>query len=135
MAYVSFLKLGKVLTFRTGIRSDRRKHPRLKSHHLARFVSSEGSAKEELSNLINLSEGGLQLFSREKLESNVLLKIAIHVPELARDIEAVGKVVWCRSNKRGIGYSMGVAFVDVTEDNQSLIRDAIALLVDGASGM
>ena len=104
---------------------DKRSKLRAKSLDLVKTIP-QGGGQGQLSNLINLSETGLQFFSKQKVEPDTILQIMVNLSEKKAELVVKGKVVWTRPSKTGVkGFYTGVCFVDVDDKTKSLIHEFV----------
>ena len=104
---------------------DQRKFPRITSFHLIRSEGLETPSESQVSNLVELSEGGLQFTSSRTLEPSDKLRITINLRESGRDISVIGKVVWVRpvvDQGKITLFRVGVSFTEISEEDLKLIR-------------
>lgn len=124
MLTLRFLKLGNLKSFQKGKISQKRKHPRAKSLNLMRSTTYTGNAKEQVSNLLDISQEGLQFFSKGQIEPGTVLKITVNMAEKKKQIPIIAKVMWMRPAKeKGAGYQVGVSFLEMDSKDRDLIGD------------
>lgn len=106
--------------------SGERKHPRLRVFNLIKFTLSDGTHYETISNIVNLSETGLQFTLYEELPPGQTLKMLISVPHANKEIPIKAKLVWCRKdkNRRGV-FVAGVKFDAISDEHQGLLREMV----------
>ncbi|HTL47288.1 MAG TPA: PilZ domain-containing protein [Verrucomicrobiae bacterium] len=103
-----------------------RKHPRLKAFNLIKFTLSDGTQYESLSNVVNISESGLQFTCYEHLLPDQMIRMLISIPHANKEVPVKGKLVWVRKDKmrRGV-YLAGVQYLDISDENRELIREMV----------
>jgi Tfp pilus assembly protein PilZ len=103
-----------------------RKHPRLRAFNLIKFTLSDGTQYESLSNVVNLSESGLQFTCYEALHPDQMIRMLISIPHANKEVPVKGKLVWVRKDKarRGV-FVAGVQFQDISDENRQLIREMV----------
>ena len=98
---------------------NRRKHPRVKSHNLIRCTEKNGASMQKVSNLVDLSAGGLQYVTRDHVEPNDTLKLVVNFPERGKQIPVLAKVEWTRPVLREhVYYRTGVSFKEILKRPQ-----------------
>jgi c-di-GMP-binding flagellar brake protein YcgR len=121
MSFLRLFNLGKAQNFNKIINEERRKHPRASVFNLVRYIPKGNALKEEISNLMNLSEGGLQFFSKHEIEAGTILGMQIHMAA-GKEIHLAGKVVWVRHDESGKnGYQIGVSFMEMDDKHRAFI--------------
>ena len=127
MLTLRFLNLGNVKNFEKAQKDQRRKSLRAKSSNLIKSTTYTGNAKEQISNLIDISEGGLQFFSKERIEPDTVLKITVNMAEKKKQVPIITKVMWTRPEKKGqgTGYEVGVSFLEIDPKDRDLINDFV----------
>ena len=105
--------------------SDRRISPRIKSYNLLKYSYQSGAQNEWISNLKDISEGGVQFNSRGMLQKDAVLKLLINVAEANRQIEVMAKTVWtqCEKARGTIIHHVGATFLNINERDRMMIRD------------
>ena len=103
---------------------NQRKHSRVKSFSLMKLLASDTIPQGHISNLVNISEGGLQFRSKYKLLPGAVLKIAINVADFHHDIVTLARVKWVRKsdNPRSRSYRVGVVFLELKSQDKALIK-------------
>jgi hypothetical protein len=101
--------------------SERRRHPRFELIEAAVTVYREGfltmigvGRENKAKVAVNLSEGGLQLILRERVNPGAKLKIRLEIAKFNDAIEAAGIVRWCYQNaQRKDDFHAGIQFEDL----------------------
>ncbi len=106
----------------------KRTHARAEYRNLVRYEGDDPEVPALISNLVDISEGGLQLSMTKKLRVGTLLKMVINLVEKNQDVPVVAKVVWTRAipGYRG-GYRVGVAFQEINRDHQETLREIVSV--------
>lgn len=108
-------------TPRGGDPAERRKHLRFDLDATVVTVYRDGlltligMGKENKAKVpVNLSEGGLQVITRERLPSGAKVRIRLEMEKFKDVIEAAGVVRWCYQNsKRKDDFHVGIEFDDL----------------------
>ncbi len=104
----------------------KRQEPRVKTSNVMKVTSINGTPKEHLSNLIDISESGIQFLSRDPLEAGHLLEIVMNIPQKKVEIPVMAKVSWVKPGERkSLGYRVGAVFTQVNPMDKTLIRDFV----------
>ena len=104
-----------------------REHSRVKTYSLIKFNLEDGTPFQSISNIMNISENGLQFTCYEKLEINRNIHMMVHIPRTDKEIPIEARLVWTRKSRsqRGV-YVVGVEFKKISEKGRQAIRDLIA---------
>jgi c-di-GMP-binding flagellar brake protein YcgR len=110
---ISFLD--KLLRALFSSKKERRREPRRKDELPIEMevLSSQGSVPHTsvlYAQIKNISPGGVKILSSVVLPSNTSIKLKITLPESAKSIEPVGRVVWVTKSGGGEVYEMGIEF-------------------------
>jgi hypothetical protein len=94
------------------IGADRRRFLRVKCHNLVRFEYVNGAQCSWISNLSNISKGGVRTSVPECLKLNEIVKMVIHYAQIDIIAPVAARVVWIHPLSRGVGYAAGFAFLE-----------------------
>ena len=105
--------------------AERRMFRRVKSYNLLKYAMKTGDENNWISNLKDISEGGFQFNALNQVENSAILKVSINLGEFNRQVDALAKAVWVKTeNVRGsVIHRVGAAFVNIRENDRLLIRD------------
>ncbi len=99
---------------------------RARTHNVMKVTSVNETRKEYVSNLIDISESGIQFLSHHKFEVGHKLEIVINFPQKKIEIPVFAKVMWIKPGQRKHwGYRVGAAFTDVNPRDKTLIGEFI----------
>lgn len=103
-----------------------RAYMRAEYRNLVRYQPSNENEPHLISNLVDISEGGLQLSMTRKIKTGTLLNMIINLVEKNQDVPVLGKVVWVKPipGYRG-GYRVGVVFEEITQHDKAVLRDLV----------
>ncbi len=102
---------------------NRRAAPRTHSRNLVKHQPRDFSSSEFISNLVDLSETGVQFSFRFKMKTGTILNMVLNLAEEGRDMPILGRVVWVRPFEgRSSGYRVGVSFLDISEEDRESLR-------------
>lgn len=103
-----------------------RAYMRTEYRNLVRYQADNETTPHLLSNLVDISEGGLQLSMTRKVKVGTLLNMIINLVEKNQDVPVLGKVVWVKPipGYRG-GYRVGVVFEEITPHDKAVLRDLV----------
>lgn len=111
-----------------GSREKPRAYRRAGYRNLVRYSDGKNAPADLISNLVDISEGGLQLSMTRKIKLGTLLNMIINVVERNQDVPVLGKVVWVKSipGYRG-GYRVGVVFEEITPNDREIFREIVMM--------
>jgi hypothetical protein len=93
---------------------DRRRWPRAICHNLVKCSYLNAEERGWVTNLGNISQGGLKMFCPERLRKDDILKLTVNFPKNDLNITVAGSVVWATPKSNGVrGYDIGVSFLEV----------------------
>ena len=99
-----------------------RKFKRLRASYLVKYQMGEKGAPR-ITNLVDISEGGLRFLAHEKIPELSLLRLSIYLPPLERSVDAVSKVTRVRRARDGEAiYYVSVIFLDLKGRDREAIR-------------
>ncbi len=104
---------------------DTRRSLRFRAGYLikvARFPRLEDESDRKLTNLVNISDGGLMFVSYELLPISATLKIWFQFPGKQDPIESFAKVVSVTRVKREAVFLISLRFLDLNSADRSHIR-------------
>jgi len=113
------------------LKKDKRQYPRLKAFCLVKYAKVDAGSDEflKVTNVKDVSEGGLLVASYELIPISSLLKLSIKLPAHDKPIETYGKVTRCvRVSRTEEVYHIGLSFLDIKESD----RQEIAKHIDEA---
>src|SRR3989344_5056082 len=111
--------------------AERRQFPRLPARNLIKIQRAGGKEIEKLSNIFDLSEGGLRIVCHDKLPIGTELDVQVSVPEKQTVLEIKGKIVWMREMKNQKGaFFAGVAFTNIKAGDRAMIQNMIRIRLD-----
>lgn len=110
---------------------ERRQFPRLPARNLIKIRHAGGKEIEKLSNIFDLSEGGLRIVCHDKLPIGTELEVQVSVPEEQTALDIRAKIVWVKEmkNQKGAFFS-GVAFTYIKESDRAMIQNMIRIRLD-----
>ncbi|HLD69672.1 MAG TPA: PilZ domain-containing protein [Candidatus Omnitrophota bacterium] len=112
------------------ISKNTRKHRRIKSCLLIKYQSGTKSGQEQLTNVHDISAGGLRFQTSLPLENGASIRLAVLIPSFEKPIEAEAKVVWVgRGKRKNMPYSVAVEFTKIPEDAKEGLESFIQNLV------
>ena len=111
--------------------SEKRLFPRLPARNLIKIKHAGGGEIEKLSNISDISEGGLRIVCHDRLPIGTELDIQVNVPEKQTVLNLNGKVVWVKEMKNQKGaFFAGVAFTGIKESDRNMVRELIQTRLD-----
>ncbi len=111
--------------------ADRRKYPRINACVAYSIVEDEGRGISSGSK--NISAGGIAFFTRDNLGTNIILSIAVRLPDMS-NLKAKVRVVWCEPVKvswdSDVCHEVGVEFIKIDEIDRQKISKYVFLRLD-----
>jgi hypothetical protein len=106
---------------------EKRSHQRTGCRFLVRYFGEGLQHGHKLTNLMDVSESGVQFSSKHKFKKKSVLQLTINFPEMRRDINVMARVVWTRGlvskHHSNSGHRIGATFINILpEDRQVLSR-------------
>lgn len=109
-------------------RQERRKSKRLRRHFVIAYRVHKAGAEYDLSQIKNISKGGLRFTTSRQYSSGAVLSIELRTP-ISRDrIKLLGKVVASEVLMDGLIYDTRVTYIDMDKDTEVLIEKIIQYL-------
>ncbi len=107
-----------------------RRHKRLQAHALVKFQSAESYGESEpfLSNVKDISAGGMRFWSEHFFPEGALLRVSAWMPVLDQPLDALARVVRVRSAFSSDLYYLSVRFIETNAQIQSALNDFIEAL-------
>jgi c-di-GMP-binding flagellar brake protein YcgR len=107
--------------------TEKRKHPRMKTHIPIRYrkMRDGAGAQGESSISKNLSEGGVRFRTGEFISMACRLILELDIPMLTRPVKAISKVAWIRKNDTGDEYEVGNQFLEMSKKDKELISEYV----------
>ncbi len=87
--------------------------------------SIEGAARWQRASAIDLSGGGLRIWSVEQHAPGVQLAVRFRVPKIRRVVQARGRIVMSFFDGKTHDYSHGVAFTHIAKSDQEAILESV----------
>ncbi len=106
-----------------------RRFKRVQAHSLVKFQTAEqwGSTEPFLSNIKNLSAGGLRFWSEQFFAEGTLLRLSAWIPSLEKPLDALARVVRTRAGKSPGSCYLSVRFIEADQE----IRDTLNKFIEG----
>ena len=117
-----------------------RRYKRLRADFLVKY-QRDGEGEARITNLRDLSAGGIRFCADENIPESSLLYLHIYLPPLERTVEAVAQVVRTRSGRGGLFYYVAARFLDLKQEDRESIHqfteflstdEEISFLIDHA---
>lgn len=94
--------------------AERRQFARIKKNYIIRFIDKNSPSQNyEVSQIENISKGGLCFSARAPFKEGATLAIEVHTPFLSESVLVDGEVLHVREKIKGMVYEIRVRFVDV----------------------
>jgi c-di-GMP-binding flagellar brake protein YcgR len=109
---------------RSGI--NRRRCDRVKCHNLVKCECVNDQSRNWVTNLRNISEGGLKMVCPEPLQKNDVVKLMINFTKTELNIPVAASVVWTEAKENGhAGYEVGLSFLEVLQSDKEHISNYV----------
>ena len=102
-----------------------RKFKRLHADYLVKFQPVTGSDEAAISNLKDISAGGVRFWTDKWIPEASLLRLSIFVPPIQTTLEVLGRVLRVRRALRADVYYLAVGFIEISRDQQHLLNEFI----------
>jgi c-di-GMP-binding flagellar brake protein YcgR len=102
-----------------------RQYKRLNAVYLVKYQVRGAGDQPRLTNVKNISAGGLKFVAKEFLPQEAIIKLNILVPGLERTLEAAAQVLRVRRSREGFIYSVAVKFIEISSDDQWALNQFI----------
>jgi c-di-GMP-binding flagellar brake protein YcgR len=111
---------------------NKRRYERLRSYCLVRYnrVDDQSNPTGKMTNVKNISEGGLMLTSYEPLPISATIKVCINLPGREKPLETFAKVMRCvRVSEEEDVYHVGIAFLDIADQDRREISQHVDMIL------
>ena len=104
-----------------------RKFKRVQAHSLVKFQTAEqwGTVEPFLSNIKDLSAGGLSFWSEVFFPEGTLLRVSAWIPALEKPVDALARVLRVRAAKSAGSYYLSVRFIEADQDIRNALNSFI----------
>jgi c-di-GMP-binding flagellar brake protein YcgR len=102
-----------------------RRYKRLKADYLVKYKVYDYPGAPSVSNIKDISAGGLRFWSRENLPLGALLQMSVLLPPVDREIKTIAKVVRVRPAQHGFFNYAAVSFIELSGRDQEAIDDFV----------
>lgn len=102
-----------------------RKHPRVNVRYLVKYEVKGRGEQPRITNIKDISKGGLKFLTSEPLPQNGIIKVNILVSPLDRVLEANAQILRVRRAKVGVLYYVAVSFIEMSEADQKAIDEFV----------
>ncbi|MDD5217324.1 MAG: PilZ domain-containing protein [Candidatus Omnitrophica bacterium] len=107
-----------------------RQYKRLYTDYLVRYETDASGEPPHITNIKNLSAGGLKFLTKEPLQENATIKVVLLIPSLERPFRAQGRIVRVRCLKKRMIYSVAITFTDISPTDRDVINRYIEELAE-----
>jgi c-di-GMP-binding flagellar brake protein YcgR len=124
------INIAQIINQATSAKSEKRRHFRL-SLHLPMEYSFPESSRLRLAYMVDICEGGLMMYSRQKLEIGQNLRVKFYYDSAAEleCVQVLGEVIRVdRLGKSGKEFSCAVRFLDLSSENLKKLRKLLKSL-------
>ena len=97
------------------------------------YTTQKAPRMEKTGIVKDVSAGGMQLLTEEKLETGSRLELKVFIPEALNPAHLNGTVLWSKdvSDGKKISYSAGIEFGKIEEDNKNTFLRFLCGLMEG----
>lgn len=108
-------------------KTEKRKHPRMKTHIPVRYRKLRGGASGEGISSIskNLSQGGIRFRTVEFVSMACRLILELDIPMFTKPVKAISRVAWIRKTVSGDDYEVGNQFLEMSKQDRELISEYV----------
>jgi c-di-GMP-binding flagellar brake protein YcgR len=111
---------------------EKRKYPRLKVYHLAKYrLFSEAKEGEPpiAASIRDIGGGGVCLRVEEQIPVASILQVYINFPHLPQSIPSLAKVVWVKKIGKSKRHELGIEFLEI----EDIFRSAIIKRIESVN--
>ena len=107
--------------------TEKRKHPRAKTHIPVRYRKlRDGASNEGVSSISkNLSQGGIRFRTAEFVSMACRLILELDIPMFNKPVKAISRVAWIRKTVSGDDYEVGNQFLEMSQKDRELISEYV----------
>ncbi len=106
---------------------NRRRFDRIPARNLVRILRESGEELERLSNVFDLSVGGVRIVCHEALPANTVLRIILNIPEKEATLELRARVAWtCPMKGQKGAYFAGVEFMNMADKDRDILQEIVS---------
>ena len=105
-----------------------RQHDRLKGLFLVKYHSEEAGQEPKITNVRDISAGGLRFVTKELLNSGTAIKVSLLIPALNKSFDAKATILRVQKQKKGLYYSTALRFDDLSSTEEEVINSYIKQL-------
>jgi len=113
---------------------ERRKYERIAKQFVLTYKVRGKEEKYEVSQIKNISLGGMLFTTSKDFLPNTLLEIELKAPVSAKAINLLAKVVDSQKVVEGLIYNTRVSFVEVEESAKDLIKETVDFFLKKIKG-
>ncbi|MSR78487.1 MAG: PilZ domain-containing protein [Candidatus Omnitrophica bacterium] len=111
-----------------------RHHQRLQVSYLLKYTILKTEEGPFVSNIKDLSAGGVRFWTDQPLAEGSLLKLTILIPPLGRVLETLGRVQRVRFAPRNSIYYIGAGFIELSSEDRETMNQFIEDLLTREAG-
>lgn len=105
-----------------------RKYKRLKADYLVKHRPASESGEFAVSNIKDVSAGGVRFWTEHLYEEGTLLQVSLLVPPIDKALQILGRAVRVRKGRWNSLYYVGVGFLEIPKDDQEFLNAFIERL-------
>lgn len=107
-----------------------RRFKRMRADYLMKYQISGTAGEPQLSNIKDLSAGGVKFWTDQFIPEGTLTKVSFLVPPLDLNVEALGRTVRVRQAKESGIFYVAVRFIEVPDEAKRAINDFVEYLAE-----
>lgn len=108
--------------------SNSRQHKRINADFLLKYEQDEGKVEPRITNIKNVSAGGVKFLTREMLPENSSIYVNVLIPPLEKSFPARARILRVRRLRKRFIYSVAVRFTDINQNDQQSLNDFVETL-------
>jgi hypothetical protein len=125
-------KKGPIMVPNENPKDERRRNPRiLKNFILSYFEKSQPDKKFEITQLRNISQGGMCFVTSQSLPAGLKIGVELRTPYLAETSHLYGEVLQSHDKVKGILYETRIRFEPLDPEAEFLLSKLIELFLNG----
>lgn len=105
-----------------------RRFKRMRADYLVKYQLVGMTGEPLVSNIKDLSAGGIKFWTDQFLPEETLLKVSFLVPPLGLIVEALGRVIRIRRAKEESIYYIAIRFIEMPDESKKAVDDFIEYL-------
>lgn len=106
---------------------ERRRHIRLRAHHLIKYKVIKRSEPQDTHPFIrDISAGGILFHTGEYISRDSVIEVKVNIPLHPRPLEATCRIAWIKPLRIG-GFDIGAEFIKIDKEMQEFLDKKIIM--------